>query len=185
MLSTNARVIEVILYIENEPLDIERLQKMTGLNASDIKDALLELQDALFTEHHGIQLIQEENCWSFQVSKDLYENLRKSYSKKVDRRISKAAMETLSIIAYSQPITRVEIDKIRGVHNTDSIIRILRERDYIKKIGHSASIGHAVLWGTTRKFLIDFGIESITDLPKLTDIDRQRFEDKDEAWLPN
>ena len=85
------------------------------------------------------------------------------------------AMETLSIVAYSQPITRKEIDNIRGVAS-DSIVRLLREREYIKVVGRKDVQGHPCLYGTSRKFLFEFGLKSISDLPKLSNIDRLRFD---------
>ena len=78
-------------------------------------------------------------------------------------------------MAYSQPITRSEITKYRGVVS-DSIIRILRERDYIKVVGRKDIQGHPCLYGTTRKFLYTFKLESISDLPRMSEIDRMRFE---------
>ena len=88
-------------------------------------------------------------------------------------------METLSIVAYSQPITRKEIDNIRGVAS-DSIVRLLREREYIKVVGRKDVQGHPCLYGTSRKFLFEFGLKSISDLPRLSEIDRQRFDKGDE-----
>jgi segregation and condensation protein B len=84
-------------------------------------------------------------------------------------------LETLSIVAYSQPITRREIDNIRGV-SSDTIIRLLRDREYIKVIGRKDVPGHPCLYGTSRKFLFEFNLASISALPKLSDIDRLRFE---------
>ena len=106
---------------------------------------------------------------------DLYDDLRQTYGKKVDKRLSRAALETLSIVAYSQPITRKEIDNIRGV-TSDTIVRLLRDREYIKIVGRKDVQGHPCLYGTSRKFLFEFGLQSISDLPKLSDIDRMRFD---------
>ncbi|MGP1419644.1 MAG: SMC-Scp complex subunit ScpB [Sphaerochaetaceae bacterium] len=178
-LSMNARLLETILFLENEPMDMERITKMTELSEDDAKAALSELEEHYFKHLHGLQLVMTDDQWQFLPSADLYEGLRKAYGKKVDKRLSKAAMETLSIVAYSQPVTRREIDNIRGVVS-DSIMRILRERDYIKVIGRKDVPGHPCLYGTTRKFLYEFGLQSIGDLPKMSEIDKQRFEN-DEA----
>ena len=89
-------------------------------------------------------------------------------------------METLSIVAYAQPITRKKIDKIRGV-SSDTIVRILREREYIKVSGRDDSPGHPCLYSTTKKFLYEFNLKHITDLPKLSEIDRIRFEEEPNA----
>ena len=112
--------------------------------------------------------------YQFLPHRDLNEILYPIYGRKIDKRLSKAALETLSIIAYSQPITRREIENLRGV-SSDSIIRILLERDYIQVVGTKDVIGHPRLLGTTKKFLFDFNISSISDLPKLHELDVKRF----------
>ena len=92
-------------------------------------------------------------------------------------RLSRAAMEILAIIAYGQPITRGEIEKIRGV-GSDTIVKMLRDREYIMVKGRKNAPGHPWLYHTTKKFLHEFNLKSIQDLPKLSEIDKMRFEDK-------
>lgn len=178
MMSENARIVEVILYVENEALPIEKIMDLTSLSEAEVKAALAELKEICQALNRGLTLIEEDGMFSFTASQDLYDRLRKSYGRKVDKRLSRASMETLSIIAYSQPITRREIDKIRGV-SSDTIVRILREREYIKVVGRKDVPGHPCLYGTSRKFLYDFNLQSISDLPKLGEIDTLRFS-KDE-----
>lgn len=174
-LNDNSRLVEAILFLENEPLSIERLEKMTGLTQLEISKALSDLSDAYYADEHGLSLVENAETWHFVPCSDLNDKLRFCYGKKVDKRLSKAAIETLSIVAYSQPITRSEITKIRGVAS-DSIVRILRERDYIKVVGRKDVQGHPCLYGTTRKFLYTFKLNSISQLPQLSEIDKQRFE---------
>ena len=174
-LSENARLIEAILYLENEPLSSERMEKMTGLTPREVSVAVAELSEAYYTDNHGLALVENSETYSFVPVSSLNDKLRSCYGRKIDKRLSKAALETLAIVAYSQPITRSEITKIRGVVS-DSIIRILRERDYIKVVGRKDIQGHPCLYGTTRKFLYTFKLESISDLPKMSEIDRMRFE---------
>lgn len=178
-LSDNARLIECILFLENEPLSVERLCKMTGLSEKDVSDGLNELSEAYYSDNHGLALVESAETFSFVPCSNLNDKLRFCYGKKIDKRLSKAAIETLSIVAYSQPITRSEITKIRGVVS-DSIIRILRERDYIKVVGRKDVQGHPCLYGTTKKFLYTFKLETISALPRLSEIDRQRFEKENE-----
>ena len=178
-LTENARLIEAILYLENEPLSVERLCAMTGLNEAAVSEGLTLIEEAYYTDDHGLALVENSETYSFVPVSSLNEKLRACYGKKIDKRLSKAALETLSIVAYSQPITRSEITKIRGVVS-DSIIRILRERDFIKVVGRKDIQGHPCLYGTTRKFLYTFKLESISDLPKLSEIDRQRFEKEED-----
>lgn len=183
MLSEDARVVEVVLFIENEALEMEKLCSMTALDEKAVTRALKEIKKNYEDTDHGIILKQNDDAsWCFAPSADLYDRLRKTYGRKVDRRLSRASLETLSIIAYSQPITRREIDNIRGV-TSDTIVRLLRDREYIKVVGRKDVQGHPCLYGTSRKFLYEFGLNSIADLPKLSELDRQRFEktsDEDE-----
>ena len=181
-MSENARLVEVILYVENEGLSVQKISELSGLTEIEVSTALTELKEISQNINRGLVLIEEDGLYCFTASQDLYERLRKSYGRKVDRRLSKASMETLSIIAYSQPITRKEIDNIRGV-SSDTIVRILREREYIKVVGRKDVKGHPCLYGTSRKFLYDFNLQSIADLPRLSEIDTLRFnkdEDEDE-----
>ncbi len=174
-ISDNAAFIEALLFLENEPMSVERLQKMTGLSEKQVTEALEELTEAYYADNHGLSLVENAETFSFVPVTRLNDKLRSCYGKKIDKRLSKAALETLAIVAYSQPITRGEITKIRGVVS-DSIIRILRERDYIKVVGRKDVQGHPCLYGTTRKFLYTFKLESISELPKLSETDRLRFE---------
>jgi segregation and condensation protein B len=177
LMGDDARLVEVILFLENEPVSLDRLSKMTGLKAERVEKALSEIKEVYAQHMHGLDLTESHGSYHFLPSGDLHERLRSCYGRRVDRRLSRAAMETLSIVAYSQPITRREIENIRGV-NSDSIIRLLREREYIKVIGRKDVVGHPCLYGTSRKFLFEFNLESISALPKLSEIDRERFEDE-------
>lgn len=176
MLSHEARIVEAILFIENEALTIEKLAAMSNLSEKDCEKALKELDKLYQNQGHGIFLKQnDDESVCFAPCSDLYDDLRQTYGKKVDKRLSRAALETLSIVAYSQPITRKEIDNIRGV-TSDTIVRLLRDREYIKIVGRKDVQGHPCLYGTSRKFLFEFGLQSISDLPKLSDIDKMRFD---------
>ena len=110
----------------------------------------------------------------FAPKKDLWEFLKARYGKKNENRLSRAALETLSIIAYSQPITRGEIENIRGVA-ADNMIRLLLSRTLIREAGKKDAPGKPIQYGTTREFLKLFRLASIADLPKLEEGDRERF----------
>ncbi len=174
-MSDNARIVEVILYIENEAISAARISELSGLSFVEVTAALKELKELSTDLNRGLMLVEEDSQYFFSPCQDLYERLRKSYGRKVDRRLSRAALETLAIVAYEQPVTRKRIDKIRGV-SSDTIVRILREREYIKVSGRDDSPGHPCLYSTTKKFLFEFSLKHITDLPKLNEIDRLRFE---------
>jgi len=181
LLSVNARLIEVILFLENESISIDRFGKLTGMQDSQVREALDEL-DSMYGVHlHGLKLVEDSGRYQLLPCVELHDRLRECYGRKVDKRLSKAAMEALSIIAYAQPITRREVENIRGVAS-DNIIRLLKERDYIKVVGRKDIPGHPSLYGTTRKFLFEFNLPSIAALPQMSDLDRTRFS-KDEESL--
>jgi segregation and condensation protein B len=175
ILSKEARIIETILFLENDSVSREKLLDMSRLEPDDLDKVIEELKDHYDAFLHGISLSTKHNRYQFLPAGDLHEDLRNCYGKKVDRRLSRAALETLSIVAYSQPITRREIDNIRGV-SSDTIVRLLRDREYIKVIGRKDVPGHPCLYGTSRKFLLEFNLRSISQLPKLSEIDQERFE---------
>ncbi len=179
ILSQNARMVEVILFLENEPVDREKLERMTGLGKKELDEAVSELGDHYSQFMHGLTVNENPGGFLLTPSGDLFDKLRTCYGKKVEKRLSKATLETLSIIAYSQPITRREIDNIRGV-SSDTIVKLLREREYIKVVGRKDVIGHPCLYGTTRKFLYEFHLSSISELPRLNSIDEERFEAKEQ-----
>lgn len=178
-LGENAKIIEVIMFIENKPLSAQKIAKMAKIKEEKVIQALSELKQKYDEGGHGIELETSEEGYTFSARKELYERLRKTYGKKVDSRLSRAALETLAIIAYSQGITRPAIDDIRGV-SSENIIKLLRERELIKVIGREDGIGKSCKYGTTKKFLYEFNLNSIADLPRLDSQDSERYEEKDD-----
>lgn len=168
-------LIEAILYLETEPLDEMTLARISGLSKDVVDEVLATLRERYAGEEHGIEIVQISGGWAISPKKELWESLKDHYGKKNDNRLSRAAMETLSIIAYSQPITRGEIEAIRGV-SADNMIRLLVERNMIKEVGKKDIPGKPVQFGTTREFLKLFRLNSIADLPKLDETESDRFE---------
>lgn len=174
-LEKETALIEAILYLEGEPLIDESLCKISGLSPEIVNDCISILKENYASPQSGIELVKMMGGWFIVPKKDLWEHLKDRYGKKNEGKLSRAAMETLSIIAYSQPVTRAEIEAIRGV-SADNMIRLLIEKDLIKEVGKKDVPGKPVMFGTTKEFLKVFKLNSIADLPKLDETESERFE---------
>ncbi|MDR0910191.1 MAG: SMC-Scp complex subunit ScpB [Spirochaetaceae bacterium] len=174
-LEKESALIEAILYLESEPLDEASLARISGLGKEVITEALEALRIRCEKDDSGVEVSRIGGGVILSPKKEYWEQLRERYGKKNEGRLSRAAMETLSIIAYSQPITRAEIEGIRGVQ-ADNMIRLLQERGFIHEVGKKDTPGRPVQYGTTKDFLKFFRLESIADLPKLDEKELDRFE---------
>jgi len=168
-------LIEAILFLEADPADEAALSRISGLSAEVVKAALENLASRYATEESGLELSRIGGGIVISPKKAYWDNLRARYGKKNENRLSRAAMETLSIIAYSQPVTRAEVEDIRGV-KVDSYIRMLLEKSLIHKMGTKDVPGKPDQYGTTKEFLKVFRLASIADLPKLDESEAERFE---------
>jgi len=168
-------LLEAILFLESEPVDIGTMVKLTDLSKEMVELAIEGLQERLKGEEYGLDLIHLAGGWVLTPKESLWQYLKERYGKKNDNRLSKAALETLSIIAYSQPITKSEIENIRGVA-PDGMLKILLERNFIRVVGKKDAPGKPVQYGTTKDFLKTFRLSSISDLPKLDEKNQERFE---------
>lgn len=168
-------LIEAILFLESEPQSEQSLARISEFSEDVVKLVLERLKEKYAAEDSGIELVQIGGGWSLAPKKDLWNYLKERYGKKNEGKLSRAAMETLAIIAYSQPITRAEIEALRGV-SADNMIRILVERNLIKEVGRKDIPGKPIQFGTTKDFLQLFQLNSIADLPKLDETESERFE---------
>ena len=168
-------LVEAILYLEGEPLDDAAISKIAGLSVDVVKECIKNLKDSYSEGSSGIEITQMMGGGIITPKKEFWDALKDRYGKKNENRLSRAAMETLSIIAYSQPITRAEIEAIRGV-SADTMIRLLVEKELIKEVGKKDIPGKPVQFGTTKEFLKVFGLNSIADLPKMDETEQERFE---------
>jgi segregation and condensation protein B len=170
-----AALIEAILYLETDPLDYAFLARLSGLSKDVVQKALEVLEEKYRKADSGIELTHIGGGVMVSPKREYWDSLKERYGKKNETRFSRAALETLSIIAYSQPITRSEIEAIRGVQ-ADTMIRLLAEKSLIKEVGKKDVPGKPAQYGTTREFLQFFRLESIADLPKLSENEASRFE---------
>ncbi|HZK19284.1 MAG TPA: SMC-Scp complex subunit ScpB [Treponemataceae bacterium] len=174
-LDKETALLEAIFYLEVEPVTVESLAKISQLSKDVVEIALEKLKEKYSADNCGIELVQIAGGWAINPKKDLWDFLKARYGRKNEGKLSKSAIETLSIIAYSQPITRSEIEAIRGV-SADNMIRLLRERNLIKEVGRKDVPGKPVQFGTTKEFLKFFHLNSIKDLPQLDKAENERFE---------
>jgi segregation and condensation protein B len=182
-LSREAALVEAVLLLESEPLELRRLAAAAGLAPEAAAAAVDELRGAFAEGGHGLEIVDIGGGFSLAPHRDLWEGLRGRYGTSAENRLSRAALETLAIIAYSQPITRAEIESIRGVQ-ADGMIRLLVSRALIREVGRKESVGRPVQYGTTKEFLKAFRLASIADLPKLDGLERERFEQEERDERP-
>jgi segregation and condensation protein B len=159
------RIIEAVLFASPEPMREEDLA-MSLIEGEDIAGLLSELQQTYATR--GINLTKVAGKWAYRTADDLSYLLQR-YARE-ERRLSKAALETLSIIAYHQPVTRAEIEEVRGVSTSAGTIDILLETGWIRPRGRRRAPGRPVTYGTTEGFLEHFGLDTIKDLPGLSEL---------------
>lgn len=163
--SEDLRVLEALLFAVSEPVTERTIAERLGPGA-DVP-GLLEQLRAMY-QGRGVELLQANGRWSFRTSPDVSDRLR--LEKLVPRKLSRAAIETLAIIAYHQPVTRAEIEEIRGVVVSGGTVDILLEEGWIKPRGRKQVPGRPVMWGTSNAFLDHFGLESIQDLPGIDEL---------------
>jgi len=174
--SRDIKIIEAILFASNEPVHEDDL-KGKMLNKNNFQNDIKNLQN--FYLERGINLIKTGKKWSFRTSEKIKDELIIFKSQK--RKISRAALETLAIIAYQQPITRSEIENIRGVQMGRGSIDHLMEIGWIKPSGRKNVPGKPALWITTDLFIEHFGINSISDLPNKDELKASGFLEKKSA----
>ncbi len=159
------RQVEAILFAAEEPLDIETIEKRVQ-TSSNIEKILLNIQSHY--KNRGINLICIKNRWSFRTAEDLSKLM--SLQKSTQRKLSKATVETLAIIVYHQPVTRSEIEEIRGVAFGTNTLEILLELDWVKPMGRKDVPGKPIQYGTTENFLNHFNIQKLSDLPTVDEL---------------
>jgi segregation and condensation protein B len=164
------RMVEALLFAASEPLDIKALS--TSLPEGADVPELLKALEAIY-EKRGVNLCAVAGKYQFRTASDLAFLLRKEQPEQ--KRLSKAAIETLAIIAYHQPVTRAEIEDIRGVLMSKGTIDILMEIGWIKIRGRKRTPGRPVTYGTTEGFLVQFGLESVAHLPGLDELKAAGF----------
>ena len=159
------REVEAIIFAAAEPLSIETIESKISKKV-DVLKVLQGLQK--FYSNRGINLVCISNKWSFRTSQNL--SFLMTQQKTVERKLSQAAIETLSIIVYHQPVTRAEIEEIRGVAFGTNTIEILMELNWVRPLGRKDVVGKPIQYGTTDEFLSHFNLTKLSDLPTVDEL---------------
>ncbi len=173
-------VIEAVLFAMGESVEISRLAAVIEEDVKTTKGILDEMAAGYEAEERGIQLAQFEDAVQLCTKADMYEYLVKIAKAPRKMTLTDTVIETLSIIAYKQPVTRVEIEKVRGV-SCDHAINKLLEYDLITELGRLDAPGRPLLFGTTEQFLRCFGVKSLEELPEMSTVQLEEFKQQAEA----
>lgn len=165
------RIIEAVIFVSEEPIGVKHLAAMLeGESEKDIEAACGELMQEVNTRNGGLELKRIAAGYRFSTRPELSEYVRRYLKSQPSARLSLAALETLAVIAYRQPITIPEILEIRGVTSTSAIKTLLDRRLIVAK-GHKEVVGRPMLYGTSKEFLIQFGLNDLSELPNLEDFE--------------
>ena len=159
------RQVEAFLFSASEPLDIETIEKRIQTNVN-IKKVLENIKEIY--KKRGINLVCIKNKWSFRTAEDLSKMM--SLQKSTQKKLSKATIETLAIIVYHQPVTRSEIEEIRGVAFATNTLETLLELNWVRPAGRKDVPGKPILYATTENFLNHFNIQKLSDLPTIDEL---------------
>ena len=159
------RKVEAILFSASEPLEVETIEKRIQANTDVIK-ILNKLKDNY--KNRGINLVCIKGKWSFRTAEDLSKLM--ALQKSTQKKLSKATVETLAIIVYHQPVTRSEIEEIRGVSFATNTLEILLELDWVRPVGRKDVPGKPIQYATTENFLNHFNIQKLSDLPTIDEL---------------
>jgi segregation and condensation protein B len=165
-------VLEALLFLSGEPITLSTIKDAIDLPESEIKRLMDELITQYRERNGGVFIAEIANGYQMVTNPGYSEWVIKFRSTQLSTRLSMPALETLSIIAYKQPIIKAEIEQLRGV-NSDSAVKTLLEKRLIKVMGRKEAPGRPFLYGTTREFLQYFGLKDLTELPTLKDLVRE------------
>ena len=161
-------VIEGLLFTWGEPLSIREIEKIIDTPQKEVKKLIEEMREEFDSSRRGLQIIKVENSYQLGTREEHFDYIKKLSVPKKAESLSSAAMETLSIIAYKQPVTKLEIEDIRGV-KCDKALQTLLDKDMIREAGRLEKTGKPIIYATTKDFLKAFGFETLKDLPILED----------------
>ena len=168
-------LLESLLFVADRPVTVESLVTSLDVAVDEVESAL-QVLDSEYQER-GIRLQRKGDRLQLVSAPEAGSHIERFLGLEISGRLSTAALETLSIVAYRQPVTRTQVDVIRGV-NSDSVLRSLVRRGLLEEVGRAETVGHPILYGTTFEFLLQFGLQGLDDLPDWRELD-QALQERD------
>ena len=175
-------VLESMMFVWGEPLDVKTAADVVDMPWKEVYDLFMELQDEYEAYERGLRIRRVDKSFQIVTYSENYEYIRKLCTPVKKRKLTQSALEVLAIIAYRQPVTRGEIESVRGI-KCERVIDGLVQKGLVKEAGRSSSLGRPILYATTDEFLRYMDIESIDDLPQLEDGDREIYDYEEEGSL--
>lgn len=169
-------IIEAVLFTMGEAVEIKKIALAIDHDEKTTKKIMLNFMDKFNSKERGIKIIEIENSFQMCTKPEMYEYLIRVVSQPKRHELTEVILETLSIIAYKQPVTRLEIEKIRGVKSDHSVNKLL-EYNLIEEVGRMDAPGRPLLFGTTDEFLRQFGVKSIDELPVVNPENLEEFKE--------
>ncbi|MBP5429641.1 MAG: SMC-Scp complex subunit ScpB [Elusimicrobiaceae bacterium] len=174
------KIIETLLFITDRPVKVSRLvDVIENTTAKEVREAITRLQDDYMVRGSAVQILEIAGGYQMCTKPEYGRWVRRLYNEKMTTRLSNAALETLAIIAYKQPLTRAEMEAIRGVDVAGPLEKLL-DRGLVRVVGRKDTIGHPMVYGTTDEFLRMFGLNKVAELPDLQVFAAKNLEDKQE-----
>lgn len=163
-------VVEALVFVADEPITTKLLAEVLDEDRDAIEAAVVELQKEYESRGSGLQIREIAGGWQIATRTELHEDVRKFLKTRPSAKLSLASLETLAVIAYKQPVTVPEILEIRGVQSASAIKTLLEKRLIVTK-GHKETVGRPMQYGTSKEFLIQFGLKDLTELPSIEDFE--------------
>ena len=162
-------IVEALIFASPEPLTLKTLARLLDTEPREEIEAAIEALKRDYDRPGGLQIVEVAGGYQIVTRPELHEWVRRLFHERTTQKLSVAALETLAVVAYRQPVTAPEIAEIRGV-NTAGVLGTLVERHLVKVVGRKQVVGRPFLYGTTREFLERFGLNDLSDLPKVEDV---------------
>jgi segregation and condensation protein B len=163
-------IVEALIFVADEPITTKLLAEVLEEDRDAVDAAVTELQNEYEGRESGLQIREIAGGWQIATRTELHEDVRKFLKTRPSAKLSLASLETLAVIAYKQPVTVPEILEIRGVQSASAIKTLLEKRLIVTK-GHKETVGRPMQYGTSKEFLIQFGLKDLTELPSIEDFE--------------